>query len=948
MKFKTFLFLAFLLSNQCLKAQGFGQHDPSIDWQTIDTEQVRVVFPSGTALQAQRIADIIYYLHARKKESIGMCSKKIDVILQTQQVVSNGFVTLAPYRSELFGTAPPNFKYLGSTEWLDLLTIHEYRHALQYANSNRGFTRLMYWIGGENGWASALFSSIPDWYLEGDAVLAETLYTQNGRGRNPYFFQELRAVLLEGKKQDYHKARNGSFKDLVPNKYALGYTIARHMRNTYGIATGKKVLADAGSYKYVIRPFSRALKKHTGLRSPKMYLEAYEKLQKKWSEEAAMLQLSPATKISNPRNKEVTHYTFPQFLKDGSIVCLKSSYRETTQLIRIENQKEELLLNVGIAVQPYLSAKNNKLAWTAYQKHPRWANKNYSNVIAFDLETGIKKQLTSHEKLFSPEFSNDGTRLVAVSVDEKLQNHLVLLNATSGKITDTLPNPTNDFLSYPKWGPKDKFLFYLAKRNGKIAFFKWDFKSRSARQLSDWTAHTIGSFSVSEKALFFSASLSGIDNIYALMRNGRREIRQMTSVKIGASTPTFNEKEASLVYSAFHVRGHALEKTNIDLKSATNIQITAPNKQERYALQPTKMESPFLDSVPQNEHRIKAYKGFFKGLKLHSWGLFLGNNNQPEEGLQLQASNSLQNTAVQFQLVRNNNENSLEYAGSLHYSKKYTELHVRGSRQQRNSTSINGNRPLSESFSETIYGIGLAVPLSWIRGNYKTTLSASTSYAQHETSNYTVFDLLDKNVTNTDKSLSFGAVESQLTYANFRRTALQNLAPKWGYFLNIRHAVSTNENPVESFLSIASVYFPGISKNHSSNLEGMWKKQGLFGEYRFPDLFAYARGYYGYTNEEATKMSFNYQFPLWYPDWGFRGIVYVKRIRANLFVDRSQLKGYTTKTTQNSFGSELIFDTNFFNNLPISLGFRSSFLQNTDASANTKATVFDVFYRLNL
>ena len=281
MKFKTFLFLAFLLSNQCLKAQGFGQHDPSIDWQTIDTEQVRVVFPSGTALQAQRIADIIHYLHARKKESIGMRSKKIDVILQTQQVVSNGFVTLAPYRSELFGTAPPNFKYLGSTEWLDLLTIHEYRHALQYANANRGFTRLMYWIGGENGWASALFSSIPDWYLEGDAVLAETLYTQNGRGRNPYFFQELRAVLLEGKKQDYHKARNGSFKDLVPNKYALGYTIARHMRNTYGIATGKKVLADAGSYKYVDTPLFESTKKTHGFAQSQNVFGSLRKAAKK-------------------------------------------------------------------------------------------------------------------------------------------------------------------------------------------------------------------------------------------------------------------------------------------------------------------------------------------------------------------------------------------------------------------------------------------------------------------------------------------------------------------------------------------------------------------------------------------------------------------------------------------------------------------------------------------
>lgn len=111
-------------------------------------------------------------------------------------MVSNGYVALAPYRSELFATGIQNFNVVGSASFLDLLCFHEYRHALQNSNSRRGFTKFLYLIGCESFWSTANGVGIPDWYLEGDAVQTETMFTGAGRGRTPYFSQEQCALLL--------------------------------------------------------------------------------------------------------------------------------------------------------------------------------------------------------------------------------------------------------------------------------------------------------------------------------------------------------------------------------------------------------------------------------------------------------------------------------------------------------------------------------------------------------------------------------------------------------------------------------------------------------------------------------------------------------------------------------------------------------------------------------
>jgi hypothetical protein len=76
------------------------------------------------------------------------------------------------------------------------------------------------------------------------------------------------------------------------------------------------------------------------------------------------------------------------------------------------------------------------------------------------------------------------------------------------------------------------------------------------------------------------------------------------------------------------------------------------------------------------------------------------------------------------------------------------------------------------------------------------------------------------------------------------------------------------------------------------------------------------------------RSSANYHLPLAYPDWGFGGIVYFLRIRANLFYDFTKV--YSTTKTQTadlkSTGTELFFDTKLWNQLPVSFGLRYTYL----------------------
>jgi len=141
----SLLFLFFMALTPCVSFAQLGSasngNPPGIEWKELSNKSARIIFPKGLESRAKRVADVIDYLNKNNRNSIGKLKGKINIILQNQLTEANGFVTAAPFRSEFFTTAPQR-SFLGTGDWLDMLSLHEYRHVMQLQFAKQGATKI--------------------------------------------------------------------------------------------------------------------------------------------------------------------------------------------------------------------------------------------------------------------------------------------------------------------------------------------------------------------------------------------------------------------------------------------------------------------------------------------------------------------------------------------------------------------------------------------------------------------------------------------------------------------------------------------------------------------------------------------------------------------------------------------------------------------------------------
>jgi hypothetical protein len=85
------------------------------------------------------------------------------------------------------------------------------------------------------------------------------------------------------------------------------------------------------------------------------------------------------------------------------------------------------------------------------------------------------------------------------------------------------------------------------------------------------------------------------------------------------------------------------------------------------------------------------------------------------------------------------------------------------------------------------------------------------------------------------------------------------------------------------------------------------------------------RSPYDYQTRQRIEWKADYAFSLFHPDWNAWGLAYVKRIRSNVFYDRSmnQLRKRGPWVTRSSCGADLIVDCHLLRlSYPMSLGVR--------------------------
>ena len=357
--------------------------------------------------------------------------RRIPIVLQNQNAISNGFVSLTPRRSEFYTLPPQNYNFIGSNKWLDLLAVHEYRHVVQFNKSRTGLTKLFYYLFGGGTQAGLAFMAAPRWFWEGDATLIETAATKSGRGRIPEWDRVFRANLLDGKRFNYHKQHLRSFKDNVPDHYRLGYYLIGHIRKrTKNAHIFDDITESAFRSPIIPFTFSNALKKHTDMNLVQNYENMMDSMQKQWQAEVDKASLSPFSTF-NERSEEVfTDYTYPQVLEDGSIVAFKSGLSDVGQLVRFDEAgKEQKAFITGIMNNTgMLSCTQFKVYWNEYEFDPRWRVKTYSVIKSYDFESGEVKRITKRSRYEGAGISPDGYKLVTVHNTTDNENYLVILD----------------------------------------------------------------------------------------------------------------------------------------------------------------------------------------------------------------------------------------------------------------------------------------------------------------------------------------------------------------------------------------------------------------------------------------------------------------------------------------------------------------------------------------
>lgn len=137
---------------------------------------------------------------------------------------------------------------------------------------------------------------------------------------------------------------------------------------------------------------------------------------------------------------------------------------------------------------------------------------------------------------------------------------------------------------------------------------------------------------------------------------------------------------------------------------------------------------------------------------------------------------------------------------------------------------------------------------------------------------------------------------------------------------------------------------------HNLLLSGSFQERDTLSQVSFGNRFAYSRGYTGRYFSRMWRLSANYHLPLLYPDWGFGNILYLQRIRGNIFYDFTKVYSRDKKTTrdQRSVGGEIFIDTKWWNQYPLTFGFRISRLLDQDQFDGFKGTVFEFIMPVNI
>jgi len=807
--------------------------------------------------------------------------RNLPMILHPYASVSNGSSILAPRRIELYPKQPIAQE---TGDFVNQLVIHELRHFAQMERLNGGFTRIASYLLGDQAQSLVLGIHVPKWLLEGDAVLTETLLSEGGRGRMAGFIAPLRSRLLDNKDLSWDRVLFGSYNEAMPNEYLFGYFLTARGRMLADPLLWSDAMGKIGRNPFNINGLSGLTRPKTGYRFSKLYVETLEWLNDFWTD--------PSLAVKMPENLiTLTHdslaylnYYWPQQVSDHEVICLKKSIADLPAFVIIDSAgNEKLVARPGPIEDSRFTYLKGTLYWSELITDSRWQNRIWSDLFSFTINTGIKTRLTHGKRYFAPVFSPAGDRIAVIEEQPDGSSFVKIVNPADGNILKSVPaTPADDHFSYVCWGSIPGEIIAVTTGSSGKKLIRIDLEKGLQEVILDAGYSDIASPSVSGTWVYFSGPVGASQGLYRADVNSHR-IEIVFAHPHGINYLTVQGTD--MLLSVFSGNGYRPARISIASLNGQDVQRIEPLIEPVTSIiQRAQGEFPVKVSEAASPENIKPYRKSDHLFNLHSWSpIFLNPDSyQISPGMVLMSQNELSTMTCWGGYQYSKPDQSHNLIASLSYTGWYPTLDIDYNRKYwhtEGEMDSTGNQKWKFPLANRQHvHVASALPLSYSSGAWSRRIQPAIFF---ELAN----ELSQRNEEFNGSTWMTGV---SLYLSVLRKMSFRDLFPKWGLSVRMNAFKSFDQSGwANNMNGRVMLYLPGLLPNSSLRV---LNSANLMKVDQFNNSIEDSpRGQVIFHSPRSYNFKVDYSFPVSYPDYHLSWLVYVKRIKADLFFDAGTL-----------------------------------------------------------
>lgn len=928
---RLLLALGLVLSLEARAQLGLQQSSPELNWLAKENAHVKLIYSEELSSESDYLLNLVEHYSHLVGLTYGIREpQQFPLIMRPEVADPNGFVTLAPRRSEWFANAT-FLPFVGSSEWYQTLAIHEYRHIIQYDHFKQGAAKYLDYFLGDMGLQAALFLGLQSWYFEGDAVWAETKYTDAGRGRSPRFLARLKALVLSNHIPSYDEFLSGSYNNLYPNHYVWGYVLVSRATQKFGDDFWKRVTAHVARFPHPWR-LVNSFKHVSGQSFKEFYFETMQDLRNQWKDDLA-------TDVITEYREE----TFPTKV-NGQLYFLKYDLDHYYQLTRRDETRDTLIAEIPFMNEVTMLGLGGSLAvYPQFLPDKRYGYKGFSDLVTVDLITGKKTQITDGERLYNPRVNAQGTKILAVEFTNEQHWQLVEFSPAGERLRSVKLKDKK--IVEATYLDENRVWAQILDPTGARSLVILNLSTQETYELLTGTRNLIYNLSGSSTHLTFEAQYKGKNEIFRLSDSGA--LQKCTHSRIGAFAPSTDG--TTLFYSDMDVNGSRLASVALTTcASFPRIELLAFNYLSKDSpsdnynqFAPVELKNHSELFAPKENVATQSYGHLDQRLFTpHSWS-FIGGR-----GLQLAAStaNYLSTIAFDASLGRDAEETGQFYSFGVSLHKYYPLFRLSATPMQRFTTEYSSE----DTLDWYEYEAGLTMTLPYLKKidlyNIVSglTLGAATLQTDEYQFNGREVDARSQHFQKTSVQFDFSVSKDQV----FRSIVAPS---EFQYQVEASRAENASNETLSSFrvYQAVNLQFPGVFKHNAVKLNLTDEQQRESnGAYRFLPLasnplgYVFSRGYAYKFAPHYRRASANYVFPVAYPDFNVDTLWFLKRIYANAFFDSTTVDTLVHTPTLNSTGLELNFESRLLRIIPVTVGIRGV------QTLQENETVYEAFFGL--